>query len=361
MASGGMANVNNMFGAMNIGQTANPNQMGMMMGMQQPAASASNFMGGSKPAPAPAAGNDDDFGDFADASAAPKTKTSSSSDPLSKLISLDSLTKNSKKEDKLNQPIVVNSAAAQFLQEQEIYKSQSGGSKKSMSADMSFAGIDGLNKMSSFQGQGNIMAPAMMRPANPSVMSSGGGSNADVIGMLSPQALIGSPQQHKPVAAVPNGGVPMGMMTPQMMANAAMMNNPAMMANAAMMGNPAMMGNGGMMNNPAMMGNAAMIGNPAMMNANMMGGMMQGGMMNMQGGMGGMPMGGMQGGMQNGMQGGGFGMQGGMSSMQGGGMGMPNQMMGNASFGGMQPGMSSNNQQQQQGGMMGGQQGFSAF
>lgn len=59
----------------------------------------------SQPMPAAAAtaaptatNNDDDFGDFADPSAAKSTVTSS--DPLSSLISLDGLTKNTKKEKK---------------------------------------------------------------------------------------------------------------------------------------------------------------------------------------------------------------------------------------------------------------------
>lgn len=56
-------------------------------------------------APAPAPNNDDgdDFGDFEDAEPSSVKAPKTSSDPLSKLISLDGLTKNTKKEEKPNQ------------------------------------------------------------------------------------------------------------------------------------------------------------------------------------------------------------------------------------------------------------------
>ena len=60
----------------------------------------------SAPAPTPAAlapvatGDDDDFGDFADAEPSSAKTTVTSSDPMSKLISLDGLSKNTKKEAK---------------------------------------------------------------------------------------------------------------------------------------------------------------------------------------------------------------------------------------------------------------------
>ena len=292
-ANAGMGSLNNAFGNMNMGQPA----MGGMQQQQLQQPIASNVMGGGAMAPSPAAptqagGDDDEFGDFADA--APTPAKAVSSDPLSKLISLDGLSKNTKKEDKLSQPVVVNEAAAQFVKHQQELINQ-GGQQAAFQANaaMSFKGLDGLNNMSVPQQQSNSTL------SQSSVMVSAGGSDA-ISSMMGPQS---------------------GGMNPQMMQQQQRQMNPQMMN---MMGNQqGMMGSQqGMMNNN-MMGNQQ-----GMMNNNMMGN--QQGMMNTM--------------MANQQMGGNAGMQGNMG-MQGGMVGMnPQMMMGGGSMMG--------NQQQMMGGMM---------
>jgi hypothetical protein len=118
--------------------------------------------------------DDDDFGDFSSAGASAPAK---SSDPLSKLISLDGLSKNSKKgEDKLNQPIIANAAAATFIQEkQQIAETVSQAKKGNMA---SFSGLDGLHNMPQL---GMMSMNNASMGTNPSVMSASG---ADAIGSV---------------------------------------------------------------------------------------------------------------------------------------------------------------------------------
>jgi epsin len=197
--------------------------------------------------------DNDDFGDFEDAAAAP-AMTAGSSDPLSKLISLDGLSKNSKKQDKLNEPIIANAAAAVFVQEKEQIQAAVKLSAKGNS--MSFAGIDGLHK-SGMMMMGNMVSPALSMPSNPSVM--GGGLGADAISSLfDPTAL---PARSQPVQ--PTSGM---MANPQMMM---MPNQQMMMPNQQMMG-AGMMGTGsqGMMPNQQMMMGGNMMGNNNMMMMN---------------------------------------------------------------------------------------------
>lgn len=281
---------------------------------------ASNFGGGGN--------DDDDFGDFA---AAPKgspekisfsaTSTATSSDPLSKLISLDSLTKNSEKNkpDMLHQPVIANAAAATFVQEQNMISQQiQQGKKGNMN---SFAGLDGLGKSSSSGTTGGGLSMGMMMsqpspssmPVNPNIMSSNV-SGADAISMLDPQMMM----PPKPAPPQPKQAAGMGM-NPQMMA--AMQANPQMMAafqqqmmmmmQAQRMGQggggvggnsgmPNMSGGGMPQGGMGMPGMSGMQMNPQQMQQMMM--MMQqqqaaAGTGGMQGGFGGM--GGMQGGNSN--------------------------------------------------------------
>ena len=293
--NGGMNSNNMMGGGMNnnmmnnnvMGGGMNSNVMGGGISMNN------NMMGGgSKPKPAPA---DDDFGDFA-AAAPTKAAAPVSNDPLSKLISLDGLAKNTKKEDKLNQPIVVNQAAASYLQEKDkIAESMKKGSKGNT---MSFEGIDGLHKSSG----GMMMAPVSSMGMNPNVMGSG-------------MSNIGS------------------MMDPAMMSQN-QINQQQQGFGGMQQGNHF----GGMQQGGMQPGNQFGGMNPQMMKNNMGGGMMNGGGMqgNMQGGMmnqgGGMP-GNMQGGSM--MNQGGGGMQGGMNQQQ---MFMMQQQMMNMQGGTMQGG-----------------------
>merc|ERR1712176_1550641 len=119
--------VTDMFGNMNSGNNnamigMQQQQFGMQqqqMGMPQGQMTNQNIMRGGKGANhVPNAGSADaeadDFGDFEDGN---KTQSSGNVDPLSKLISLDGLSKNKPVEDKLNQPILVNDAAKAAIQQ----------------------------------------------------------------------------------------------------------------------------------------------------------------------------------------------------------------------------------------------------
>ena len=87
-AAGGMATMNNAFGNMNMGG-----------GMQQ-----QSF------APAPEAADEDEFGDFGSAPAPAAAVNVNPADPMSKLVSLDGLSKNVNKNSKLKQTVAFNDA-----------------------------------------------------------------------------------------------------------------------------------------------------------------------------------------------------------------------------------------------------------
>jgi epsin len=204
---------------------------------------------------------DDDFGDFA-AATTPTTSSgknampSNSSNPLNKLISLDSLSKNKSNslEDKLNQPIIANAAAATFVQEKDQIQAAVKQSVKGSS--MSFAGIDGLHKpsmMSSVAGVGGFTNTMQMMPPstgmiNPSVMGGSGNISSSMIGMLDPNEMM----NRKPTTSTAQG-MPQqqGMMTNMM--PGMMMNPMAGTNNNMMMMNP-MAGNTMMMPQPQQMG-----------------------------------------------------------------------------------------------------------
>jgi len=283
-----MVQVNHMFGQMNTqGETmvktgqfnlSNPidsmrgmqpqaNATGVMGGMQSQSITA-NVMGGMRSpnivVAAPVTG-DDDFGDFEDA--APKKSETKSNDPLSNLISLDSLEKNRKRESTLGQPIVANAAAAHFIQNQTL------GNYSSPNPNISFQGIDGLtagNTGGSFTG-GNALQTGQP------IMGSGTAGGADVIAMMSPQVLLNPQQQMNslPQQGMSQNGMQqgMGMMNPQMMQQAMQGN----MVQGSMVQGSVMQGN--MMQGSGMM-------NPQMMqqqnNMMMQGGVMQGNMMSVQ-------------------------------------------------------------------------------
>lgn len=152
--------------------------------------------------PVKSIGGDDDFGDFENA-ATPATAVSTSSDPLSKLISLDGLTKNSKKDTRsmLHQPIAATPAAQQYLQYQQNAQTQ-GLQNLTMNPAMSFRGIDGLNRPTDF----GVVPPSNLTTGQP-VMGGGNvtAGGADMISMMSP-----IPQQNSAIQQ-------MGQMTPQQM------------------------------------------------------------------------------------------------------------------------------------------------
>jgi hypothetical protein len=298
---GNVGGTNPMMGGMNpmIGNTM---MGGGMMGTNN-SAMAGRASNGMAPAPAPAADFDDDFGDFEGVSGGPSvgsapSSTRNSSGPFGSLVTLDGLSKNSKKEDKLNEPIVINAAAAQYMQDKQHGVGVAAPQNTAKSAEMSFAGIDGLPKspppnsmgigMGGAMGMGGMSFPAASGGMNLNVMGSASSGNASLIGALDPQLM--SPQPPKPQQ--PQGMVGMTPAQQQQMMQMMMMQNPQVMQQ--------MMMNGGkmtpqqqqqmmqmmMMSQQQLMGGGQQAG----------GGMMGGGNNNTMGGqggfMGGHPMGG---------------------------------------------------------------------
>jgi epsin len=341
MNNGGGNGMNNAFGAMNV--SGNGNNNGMMQQQQQqspmggggqntmsggPMGGGQNTMsggpmGGGQKNTMSGGGNmgrnqtqnqaaqvqdDDDFGDFADA-APSKATGQKSSDPFSSLTSMDGLSKNSKpKEDKMNQPIISNSAAATYVQEREQIQTAMEQSKKGSST--SFAGIDGLHNnnsnMMGGQGQGqgqgqqmNYMSNASNMGSNPNVMGSGGMSS--IGNMMDPQAMQQQSQQQQQQYSQQQGGQQGGMgMGNQQQGGMGMGNQ----QQGGMQGYGNMQG-GGMgnqqqmsMNNQGGGGMGYSQGNGNMQGNNMGGNMQGNNMGNMQGNMGGMN-GQQQGGQQN--------------------------------------------------------------
>eukprot|EP00540_Astrosyne_radiata_P017197 CAMPEP_0116849342 /NCGR_PEP_ID=MMETSP0418-20121206/15518_1 /TAXON_ID=1158023 /ORGANISM="Astrosyne radiata, Strain 13vi08-1A" /LENGTH=675 /DNA_ID=CAMNT_0004481051 /DNA_START=6 /DNA_END=2034 /DNA_ORIENTATION=+ len=309
--------MNNMFGNMGISQgQPSMNQGGMAGGVTSNVMSGGMGNGSTAAAPAPAADDGDDFGDFEDA-APKKAATSTSSDPMSRLISLDGLEKNKKKEDKLSQPILATPAAAQYMETQKYMQSQGIPVNAGPNPEMSFKGIDGLGGMGASaptgmatplptgtQQQGQAaMASNVMGPP-----TAGG---ADAIAMMSPEALMAQPKPQQTPKTNMVGG--QAAMTPQQMQQMQMMMSQQMqMMNQGM---------GGMNATPAGMGNMGMM-NPQTqaMGQQTGGGMMNPNMQFMQmGGMGMVQQGGMMGGQSGAMggQGGGAGNQMGGQPMAG--------------------------------------------
>lgn len=131
--------------------------------------------------------NDDDFGDFADAGRS-SSKPSGPVDPLSKLISLDGLSKNTKQEDKLHQPVVSSAAAASYLQEKDKIQENLKQAQKS-AASMGFEGLDGLHKGGGMSSMGMMQQPPVsMGMMNPGVMGAGGGG-AKSLDMFDPSNM----------------------------------------------------------------------------------------------------------------------------------------------------------------------------
>jgi epsin len=202
--------------------------------------------------------NEDDFGDFSGPVNSSAASARGPVDPLSKLISLDGLSKNPRKEDKLNQPIIANAAAATFVQERqhiaEIVK------KGTQGSNMSFAGIDGLHKSS--LSSGIQMAPPLSMGSvgsNPLVMGASSGG-ASAIDMMDPSVMMKHNQQSQPnnQGNMMQGNMQsqgMGSMQGMMQQQQMMMNNNASMQYPSMMGNPSMQHQGmGMQNNGTGMG-----------------------------------------------------------------------------------------------------------
>ncbi|KAG7350688.1 ENTH domain containing protein [Nitzschia inconspicua] len=266
--TGAISGVTNAFGNMNMGAAG---------GMQQPQSTMPSV-------------SDDDFGDFSTAapSSAAPAATTNSSDPLSKLINLDGLSKNpSTMKAKTNQQSLGNQMMGNPMMGNQMMG----------------------NPMMGNPMMGNQSMPAGMQ--QPAVVSAGG---SDAI-----SSMMG------PGAPTPQG------MQPQQGGGFSMAHQGSGVANPGMAVNPQMqqqqqnqfMMNQGMQGNMNMMGiNPQQMQQGGMMYGNQMAGGMQGGMnqgMGMPGGMNPMTQGmnmGMQGGMNTMNQGMNMGMQGGMGGQQ---------------------------------------------
>ena len=264
-AFGGQQQQQPMMGAPAMGAPAMGAPMGNGMGQPQ----------GMMAAPAPAQNNDDDFGDFADADKGPKErKPAVSSDPLSNLISLDGLSKNNSKNDKsakLNQPVLANTAAANYQSEKSTIDN-------SMKQGMQSANIGG--GMDSFSGLGNMGGPGNMTMQQPQTNSMGQGMNGGMQGQ----------------GFMQNNMMGMGGMQGMQGQGIGMQNN--------MMGMGGMQGQGMGMQGGMMQGQSSGMGMQAQgMNGGFQNNMMQQpqmGQMGQAGFQGGAPMGGFQGNMGGG-------------------------------------------------------------
>ena len=233
----------------NIPQQGMMNVTGTMGGMQQ-----------QQPVPVKSTGGDDDFGDFENAVTS-AAAVSTSSDPLSKLISLDGLTKNTKKDtvNMLHQPIAATPAAQQYLQYQQNAQTQ-GLQNLTLNPAMSFRGIDGLNKPMDF----GVVPPSNLANGQP-VMGGGNvtAGGADMISMMSP-----IPQQNSSIQQmVQITPQQMGQMTPQQIMFAQQQMMAQQMMAQQMMAQQQMQMQSGMSQNQHGMGMSSS------MNVNQMGGM----------------------------------------------------------------------------------------
>jgi epsin len=172
--------MNDMFGNMSVGGTNNTTRP---------------IMGGSAAMMSVGSGvlqhahEDDEFGDFDDGTSG--KNSTKSADPLANLISLDSLTKNTKRKDETNEPIAFNDAAKEFIEKGPSVKPVTM-SKEAVS--MAFSGVDGLPKHHT----GPMMHTSSINTSHkPSVMMSGGGSNANAIDSVFPDIVAQKAQMQQ--------------------------------------------------------------------------------------------------------------------------------------------------------------------
>ncbi len=265
---GNMSNMNNAFGNMSMGvnNIAGAPQQQMMRNVM--GGSQSSIMGGQNVGRAQAravSASDDDFGDFDDGKS-----NKGGGDPLSNLISLDGLTKNSSKNvDKTNEPVLFNNAAKAYMQSGAHQRSKPVTMSKA-AADMAFSGVDGLHKQTSFSANVNMNPMNSMGsniPSGQSSMNSVGNSNISMMNGMGSQ-MASMQQQSRGVNM--SGFHQQGNM---MVMNQGMNMNNGMSSN---MGGQGMMGMGGM----------NMMNNGMNQQGNMMG--MNKNQINMNNGLGGM-------------------------------------------------------------------------
>jgi len=263
-----------------------------------------NFQSAPAPAatmPAPATSeDDDDFGDFAGAEPSAKSNVTSS-DPLSKLISLDGLSKNTKKEVK-KEPSFNTAAPSQYGFQQQNNSQPVLGTGQTGDIGEVFGQLMTNNQQA--QAQQRMAQQRMAQQMNQQKQSNTGmnmmGGNNNMMGGMQGNQM--GMQQMNPQM----GGQMMGGMQGQGMGGMGMQGNTNNMQGMGMQGNTNNMQGMGMQGNTNNMQGMGMQGNTN----NMQGMGMQGNMNNMQG-MGGMnnnmnmnQMGGQQMGGMNGMMGG---------------------------------------------------------
>ncbi len=217
------------------------------------------------PAP-PASGDDDDFGDFADAEPPAKSNVTSS-DPLSKLISLDGLSKNTKKEVK-KEPSFNTAAPTQYGFQQQNNSQPVLGTGQTGDIGEVFGQLMTNNQQAQAQQR---MAQQMNQQMQSNTGKNMMGGNNMMGGMQGNQMGM---QQMNPQMM---GGQMMGGMQGQGMGGMGMQGNTNNMQGMGMQSNMNMQGMGmqGNMNNMQGMGG---------MNMNQMGGQQMGGMNGMMGG-----------------------------------------------------------------------------
>jgi len=209
----------------------------------------------------PTSANEDDDEDFGGFSSASAKITLPSSDPMAKLVSLDGLSKNKKKENALEQPIVFNELAAAQIQQKA--SSEEDPRAKSLTAELSFRGIDGLSGAATPAALASKNVPKTSKPQGVPVMQTqSNNEKAQLIAMMGEvpststpgmlaqqQSGTQQPQMMPGVFQQPVAQQLMPMqMTPQMMQQMLLMQQ----QQAMMMGGTSV-AQGGMMMSPQMM------------------------------------------------------------------------------------------------------------
>lgn len=248
----GLKGIGSAFGNMNVGT-------GLTQQSQQPPM---------------AAANDDDFGDFSDAKAdsASLAKTTNSSDPMSKLINLDGLSKNPSKKMTMNQPVVVDAAAAQYQQDIQL-----GVNSSATPVVVSAGGSDAISSMMGPSAQQLQRGSTVLMNSQDSVSGSMG---MPTNSQMQQQFMMSQGMQGNNLnIGAGSTQVQQGMMYGNQMNGGGAMNNINMMGinqmgmNSHLMGGMNQMGGHQQMNPHMMNGMNQMSGQHQMMNSQMMGGM----------------------------------------------------------------------------------------
>jgi len=242
-ASSNMNTMNNAFGNMKFQSAPTPAAM---------------------PAPT-ASGDDDDFGDFADAEPSSVKTNVTSSDPLSKLISLDGLSKNTKKEVK-KEPSKVETSQQYGFQQQSSQPVMGVG----QTGDIGEVFGQLMSNNQQAQGQQNRMGQQMQPNAGMNMMGGYNNMMGGMQGNMGQMNQMGMQSNMGQMSPQMMGGQVMGGMQGQGMGGMGMQGNMHNMQGMGMYGNNMnnMQGMGGMNSNMNMNSMGGM-------NTGMMGGQQQ--------------------------------------------------------------------------------------